>query len=473
MAHYSGLGLSFEWFGRTSSPQNRDLTQHFLRKLDANGLLAERDVDLPWSGTDGRFLPDRYVLGTCPRCGDPDARGDQCDVCGALLDPQDLLTPRSAVSGARDVVLKPSRHLYFRLDLLKDRLAAWLDTRSGWPQFAIAEARGWLPGLRERCITRDLSWGVPAPRPGFEGKSAYVWFDAPIGYIAAAAEWAATESCRDWRRWWWEADHVRYVQFLGKDNVPFHAVSFPCTLLGSGEPWKTVDTIKAFHWLTWDGGKFSTSRKRGIFLDQVLDVAPADAWRWWLAANAPESADVDLDPERFVADVRNDLSDTFGNLVHRIVSFAARHAGHRADAAVDEAAEARFRALADAVDEAHLALSYRRATESCRALWRAGNSWWNDAAPWADRDPSSRAAKIRTGLEIAALACVVAAPFVPDAAARGAVALGLASLPGFPAGRVPSLAFLHAAGPLVPGSPPFPRLDEELGSRIRSRFGGA
>jgi methionyl-tRNA synthetase len=176
----------------------------------------------------------------------------------------------------------------------------------------------WLQeGLRDRCITRDLEWGVPVPKPGYGDKVFYVWFDAPIGYIAAALE-----SREDWRDWW-QADDVTYLQFLAKDNVPFHAISFPATLLGAGLPFKLVDVIKGFNWLTYEGGKFSTSQQRGIFTDAALDWCPADTWRWWLAANAPEGGDTDFTIERFVDGVNKDLGDVFGNLVNRCLSFAA------------------------------------------------------------------------------------------------------------------------------------------------------
>ena len=290
---YRRFGLSFDHFGRSSCRQNHALTRHLYERLDAGGLIEERSVSQVWSSVDRRFLPDRYVLGTCPHCGFAAARGDQCDGCGTLLDPADLVRPRSALSGDAHVELRASRHRFLRQSLLVDRLNAWLGTRAGWPPFVAALAKSWLTSdLRDRCITRDLSWGVPVP--GFENKVFYVWFDAPIDYIAATQEWAERDPARRWQDWWWQADDVRYIQFLGKDNVPFHAVSFPATLIGSGEPWKTVDVIKGFHWLNYDGGKFSTSRQRGIFTDAALEELPADLWRWWLIANAPETSDTDF-----------------------------------------------------------------------------------------------------------------------------------------------------------------------------------
>ena len=241
------------------------------------------------------------------------------------MDPTDLIEPRSAISGSTDLAVRPTRHLFLKQTALVEDLEQWIATRSGWPSLVTSIARKWLDeGLQDRCITRDLSWGVSVPKPGYEGKVFYVWFDAPIAYIAATQEWSDLDpGQRDWRRWWWQAEDVEYLQFLGKDNVPFHAVSFPCTLIGSGEPWKTVDVIKGVNWLTFEGGKFSTSEQRGVFLDQALDLLPADYWRWWLAANAPEGNDTDFTFDRFGRDVNNDLANTFGNLVNRTLTFVA------------------------------------------------------------------------------------------------------------------------------------------------------
>jgi hypothetical protein len=285
------------------------------------------------------------VLGTCPRCGSAAARGDQCDDCGNLLDPTDLIRPRSALSGDSALELRDSRHLFLRQPLLLERLNAWVAGRSGWPSFVVSLAKSWLTSdLRDRCITRDLAWGVAVPRPGFESKVFYVWFDAPIAYIAATQDWADRHRPRDWRDWWWQADDVRYVQFLGKDNVPFHAVSFPATLLGSGEPWKTVDVIKGFHWLTYRGR-------------QILHQPPArHLHRCGARRTARRSLALVADRQRprdvghrfhvarFAADVNKDLADVFGNLVNRLVPF--RRAGLRRSGAERRRAREREQALA-------------------------------------------------------------------------------------------------------------------------------
>ena len=233
-----GFGLSFDVFGRSSSAQNRALTQHFAKTLEENGYIEERSERQVYSPQDGRFLPDRYVEGTCPNCGFERARGDQCDNCGKLLDPVDLIDPYSAISGSKDVELRETKHLYLLQSKLEPEVRAWVDAHPDWPQLTRSIAYKWLDeGLRDRAITRDLSWGIPvaydgAVREGFEDKVFYVWFDAPIAYIAATQELDP----EGWERWWRTdqgADETRYVQFMGKDNVAFHTVSFPATLLGS------------------------------------------------------------------------------------------------------------------------------------------------------------------------------------------------------------------------------------------------
>lgn len=426
--------MSFDYFGRSSAASNHTLTQHFYRRLDAAGLISERSVPQVWSSTDGRYLPDRYVLGTCPNCGDASARGDQCDACGSLLDPVDLIEPRSALSGDTHLEVRESRHLFLRQSTLVDALSGWLDTREGWPPFVTALARSWLTkDLQDRCITRDLAWGVPVPRTGFTGKVFYVWFDAPIAYIAATQDWAAAASGRDWRRWWWgeAARETHYVQFLGKDNVSFHTVSFPATLLGSGEPWHTADVIKGFHWLTHSGGKFSTSQGRGVFCDAALDALPADLWRWWLIANAPESADTAFQAARFVADVNKDLADVFGNLVQRVVRFAqGAFEGRVPDGGepteVEQAVAADIARRVARLRAYHEGREFRRAAAETRALWSRTNTYVQEAAPWTalKTDRTAAALAMRTALNLVRLGATVAWSIVPALAARTLSTLG-------------------------------------------------
>jgi methionyl-tRNA synthetase len=477
---YRRFGLSFDHFGRSSAPRNHALTQHFYRRLDAAGLIEERSVRQVWSPVDGRFLPDRYVLGTCPRCGSAAARGDQCDDCGNLLDPTDLIRPRSALSGDSALELRDSRHLFLRQPLLLERLNAWVAGRSGWPSFVVSLAKSWLTSdLRDRCITRDLAWGVAVPRPGFESKVFYVWFDAPIAYIAATQDWAERDpGGRDWRDWWWQADDVRYVQFLGKDNVPFHAVSFPATLLGSGEPWKTVDVIKGFHWLTYEGGKFSTSRRRGIFTDAALDELPADLWRWWLIANAPETSDTDFTVGRFAADVNKDLADVFGNLLNRLVHFAAQAFDGRvpsggAPGEPEQALAAEISGRVARLRAHHEALDFRHAAAETRAIWARANAYLQQSAPWSS-DPVRSAVTTRTALNLVRLSAVLAWSIVPSLSEKVLEALGAATrIPPWPERPERDLLADRRAGqPIGAIGPLVAKLAAADIARLSGRFGG-
>jgi methionyl-tRNA synthetase len=434
-------GLAWDHFGRTSSDANKELTQHFAEVLEAKGLIEEVTEKQVFSIDDDRFLPDRYVEGTCPHCGYEKARGDQCDNCGKLLDPIDLIEPYSAVSGSRNLEVRDTRHLRLKQTVVEDRLRDWVNAAVDWPPLAKSIAHKWLDeGLRDRTITRDLKWGVPVvkdgkPRDGFEDKVFYVWFDAPIGYIAATREWAE-KTGQDWERWWRTdkgADDVSYVQFMGKDNVAFHTVSFPATLLGSEEPWKTVDKLKAFNWLNWYGGKFSTSNKRGVFMDQALELLPADYWRWYLTAYAPEGADAQFTWEHFQGAINTDLANVLGNFVNRILKFA----NSRFDGAIPDGGEPgeheawlagevdqRLKAIAEHYD----AMEFRKAAAETRALWAAGNEYLTRAEPWSHfkTDKDKAAVGVRTGINLAVLSAIVAQPVIPGAAKTILDAVGVA-----------------------------------------------
>ena len=430
------FGLSFDHFGRSSSPQNHKLTQAFAKVLDEQGLIREVSEKQMYSHADGRFLPDRYIEGTCPNCGFAEARGDQCDNCGKLLDPVDLIDPHSTVSGSKDLEMRETKHLYLRQSAMKDRLEEWIDTREGWPVLTTSIAKKWLndgDGLQDRGITRDLDWGVPVQRgddpwPGMEGKVFYVWFDAPIEYIACAQEWVDAGKGDDWQRWWRTdagAEDVTYTQFMGKDNVPFHTLSFPATILGSNEPWKLVDYIKSFNYLNYDGGQFSTSRGRGVFMDQALEILPADLWRWWLLSHAPETSDAEFTWEAFQQDVNKDLSDVLGNFVSRITKFCRSKFGEAVPEAgthgpQEEALIADLTARIRSYETHMDAIEIRKAASDLRAIWVAGNEYLQHAAPWAvfKEDPDRAAAQVRLGLNLIRLYAVLSAPFMPTVAGK-------------------------------------------------------
>jgi methionyl-tRNA synthetase len=477
---YQGFRLSFDHFGRSASSRNHALTQHFFARLEENGFIEEQTLQQIYSIRDARFLADRYVIGTCPHCGSDRARGDQCEACTRPLDPTDLISPRSAISGSSDLELRPTRHLFLRQSALDGELRAWLSSRSDWPPLVQSIARKWLDeGIRDRCITRDLSWGVPVPKPGFEGKVFYVWFDAPIAYIAATQEWADLDpERRDWRAWWLDACDVRYVQFLGKDNVPFHAVSFPCTLLGSREPWKTVDVIKGVNWLNYDGGKFSTSDGRGVFLDQALELLPADRWRWWLSANAPEKSDTEFTFARFATDVDHDLADTFGNFVQRVLSFV----DSRFECVVPVGGapgpeEAKLRAevgrLTNELRQRHEALALRATADVVRAIWKAANQYLVARAPWTliKTEPDQASLVVRTAVNLIGICARAAWPIIPDAAEKALAAIGEREpVPTFP--RADDLSRIPAARVITHPGPLFEKRGPDWAEVQRLRFAG-
>ena len=431
----AGFRLSFDHFGRSSSAQNHRLTQHFAGRLAEAGLIREVAEKQMYSPTDGRYLPDRYIEGTCPNCGFEDARGDQCDNCTKQLDPTDLINPRSTISGATDLEERETKHLYLAQSQMRDQLQAWIDSKTDWPILTTSIAKKWLndgDGLQDRGITRDLDWGIPVrkgaePWPGMEDKVFYVWFDAPIEYIAAAQEWQDAGKGSDWERWWRTdkgAQDVTYTQFMGKDNVPFHTLSFPATILGSGEPWKLVDYIKSFNYLNYDGGQFSTSRGRGVFMDQALEILPADYWRWWLLSNAPESSDAEFTWDLFQANTNKDLADVLGNFVSRVTKFCRSKFGEivpeggawggQEEALIKEL-DNRLRAYEGFMES----MEVRKAAAELRAIWVAGNEYLQSAAPWSTfkENQQQSGAQTRLALNLIRFYAVVSSPFIPDAAA--------------------------------------------------------
>jgi methionyl-tRNA synthetase len=428
------FGLSWDYFGRSSRRPNHELTQHFARVLWQRGHLEVRTTKQVYSEADRRFLPDRYVVGTCPYCSYEHARGDQCENCTRVLDPVDLINPRSALSGATGIEIRDSAHLFLKQSQFAGELREWINNhKNDWPVLVTSIAHKWLDeGLHDRGITRDLAWGVPVPddigEGRLSGKVFYVWFDAPIEYIAATREWAEAKGKDEaWHDWWFgdKARAVTYWQFMGKDNVPFHTVGFPVTILGSGEPWKLVDRIKGFNYLNYCGGKFSTSQKRGVFMDAALEILPADIWRYYLMANAPEGSDSNFTWEHFAATVNKDLADVVGNFVNRVMKFCATRFDSRVPAEGEWSEEEA--ALAAALDERvaayteHLeACEFRKALGELRAIWVAGNEYLTRAAPWtAIRTDRARAAVgVRMGLNLIHLFGHLSWPVIPDIGRR-------------------------------------------------------
>ncbi|WP_326811125.1 methionine--tRNA ligase [Streptomyces scopuliridis] len=489
-AIYDGFQLAFDHFGRSSSPQNREITQEIARELKANGFIEERAIRQVYSNTDGRFLPDRYIVGICPHCGYDKARGDQCENCTRVLDPTDLINPRSAISGSSDLEVRETKHLFLLQSKLAGEVESWLDERAdNWPVLASSIARKWLTeGLHDRAITRDLDWGVPVPADTWpelaaENKVFYVWFDAPIEYIGSTKEWSDQDpDHRDWRSWWWKSEgDVHYTQFMGKDNVPFHSIMFPATQLGTRSPWKRVDVIKAFNWLNYYGSKFSTSQRRGVFTHDALEILPADYWRYFMMANAPESDDTSFTWEHFTATVNKDLADTLGNFVNRVLSFSRKRfgdavpAGRAAGEAEAKLGEEIARLLAEY--EGHMeTIQFRKAAAALRALWSAGNSYLEEKAPWLEikTDEEGAALTLRTAMNLIHLYAVISEPFIPASAKamREAFALTDDTARWVTAEEAKALASVPAGTAFTVPPVLFAKITDEDLAAYRERFGG-
>jgi methionyl-tRNA synthetase len=485
-----GFGLSFDYFGRSSSAQNHALTQHFAGKLAENGLIEEVSEKQVYSNADGRYLPDRYIEGECPNCGYDSARGDQCENCTKQLNPTDLINPRSAISGSTDLEVRETKHLYLKQSAMRDKLDAWIDSKKGWPILTTSIAKKWLhdgDGLRDRGITRDLDWGIPVKRgdkdwEGMQGKVFYVWFDAPIEYIAATAEWAEANGKveSEWERWWRTdkgADDVKYVQFMGKDNVPFHTLSFPATIMGSQEPWKLVDYIKSFNYLNYDGGQFSTSKGRGVFMDQALNILPSDYWRWWLLTNVPESSDSEFTWENFQATVNKDLADVLGNFVSRITKFCRAKFGEEVPAGgaygpAEEAVIAEINTRLKAYETHMEAMEIRKSAADLRAIWVAGNEYLQAAEPWAKfkTDPDAAAAIVRFALNLIPLYAVLSEPFIPDAAATMLKAMNTNA--AWPRDITDALETLPAGHTFTVPEVMFAKISDDARDEMQAQFAG-
>jgi len=485
-----GFLLSWDHFGRSSNPQNHQLTQHFASALWQRGFLETRTTRQVFSIAENRFLPDRYVIGTCPHCGYDRARGDQCENCTRVLDPVDLINPRSAISGSSEIEIRDSLHLFLKQSQFVPQLREWINAhRNEWPPLVTSIANKWLDeGLHDRGITRDVAWGVPVPDDiadgKLKGKVFYVWFDAPIEYIGATKEWADANGKGDsWRDWWFgeKARDVRYYQFMGKDKVPFHTVNFPVTIMGSGEPWKLVDRLKGFNWLNYYGGKFSTSQKRGIFMETALEILPADYWRYYLMASAPEGSDSNFTWPFFASVVNKDLADVLGNFVNRVTKFCVS----RFDGLVPEGGSygASEQALAQELDrrisrltESLETMEFRKSAAELRGIWVSGNEYLTEAAPWTriKTDREGAAVSVRMGLNLVHLFGHLSSPFIPRSARR--IHQAVMEAPELlPWPDEPMAEFLNGLAPGKPIQAPevlFAKITDEQVAEWESRFGG-
>ncbi|KAK6199278.1 methionyl tRNA synthetase [Scheffersomyces amazonensis] len=429
---YDWFGIDFDYFGRTPTSLQTEIAHDIFLKLYKNGYLEEKTVPQLYCESHNKFLADRYVEGTCPLCGYEDARGDQCDKCGNLLDPLELINPRCQVDNATPIV-RNSTHVYLKLPELEEKVSKWIDeasTKGAWSKNSKTITASWIKkGLEPRCITRDLFWGTPVPLPNYEDKVLYVWFDATIGYISITANYfKEKENPEDWHKWWNNPDNVDLYQFMGKDNVPFHTVVFPASLIGTGDVWTKLHHLSTTEYLQYEGGKFSKSRGVGVFGNNAEDTGiPPSVWRYYLASVRPESSDSHFSWEEFVTKNNSELLANLGNFVNRIVKFAiAKYNGVIPKYDIKnigdyEQFESDINGLLTSYIENMEAVNIRKGLETAMAISARGNQFLQDNkldnSLYANL-PDKSDAVVAVALNLVYLVSAVIAPFIPDTTAQ-------------------------------------------------------
>ena len=415
----SDFKLSFDLYGRTHTPEQEKLIHELFSRLEKEALIEERETVQPFSVDDNMFLADRQLEGTCPKCGFDKARGDQCDNCSATYEATELKNPRSAISGSTNIEMRKTKNLFFLASKVESNWRKWLlEHAPKWSKTASAIAMGWAnEGLRDTSITRDLPWGISVNKPGYENKVFYVWFDAPWGYVsisqAATPDWAS----------WWKNDDCFYAQFMGKDNVKFHSVFFPEQELAMNDNWKTVDMLKSMNFLNFEGAKISKSTGNGVFLDEALNIAPSDCWRYALMASSPETDDTDFTMARFADVVNKDLNGMLGNFVSRVCKLSNKNFGDTVPDGngIDKDLEIKINEKLADLTNALEKCEFRDAVFALRSLWAIANEYMTIKEPWAlvkNGDMAGAAAALNECFQMIDFFARVSAPFIPDAAEK-------------------------------------------------------
>ncbi|MBI4332141.1 MAG: methionine--tRNA ligase [Chloroflexi bacterium] len=467
------LGISFDLFTRTTTVNHAEVTHDIFLALYNKGYIYKGTMSLPYCPTCQRFLPDRYVEGTCPYCDYPGARGDQCDRCGKPLNPAELRGIRCRHCGATPQ-MRDSEHLFLKLTAFRDGLLGWVKTKSHWRSNVLNFTYRYLEeGLKDRAITRDIDWGVTVPLPGFDDKRIYVWFEAVIGYLSASKEWSRGKGDPElWRRFWQEP--VRSYYFIGKDNIPFHTIIWPAMITGYGGLDLPYD-VPANEFLTLEGEKLSTSRRWAVWLPDYLASYAAEPLRYYLSANMPETSDADFSWVEFYRRNNNELVATYGNLVHRVLSFTYRsYQGRVPDpGAPDEASQAlvqKARDTLETVDNHLYHCHFREAVRAAMALAQATNRYLDDTSPWKTikTDAGKASLALYTAIHVIAALKTALYPVLPFSSQSVHNYLGFS-------GKVEDQGW-HIVPP-TPGqqlqspSPLFVKLEETEASKEKAKLG--
>lgn len=412
------LGISFDLFTTTGTQNHAQVTQDFFLKLRDKGHIYKGTMPLPYCHKCRRFLPDRYVEGTCPNCYSPRARGDQCDDCGKPLNPVDLIDPHCRICKSTPEI-RDSEHFFLRLSAFSDRLKAWVEEQTHWrPNVLNFTLRYLTEGLKDRAITRDIDWGIPLPLPGFDKKRIYVWFEAVVGYLSASKEWAQSKGDKEKWRSFWQGD-VKSYYFIGKDNIIFHTIIWPAMLMGYGGL-NLPYNVPANEFLTLEGKKLSTSRNWAVWIPDYLERYPADPLRYLMSANMPENSDADFSWREYVRRNNDELVATYGNLVQRVLSFTYRNF----DGCVPSSGEldAESKALLKKAENTLLTVDkllydchFKDSIREAMMLAQEANRYLDNKAPWkkVKDDREDAAVALVTVLGLISCLKTVFYPFLP------------------------------------------------------------
>ncbi|KAI1059102.1 hypothetical protein LB507_004150 [Fusarium sp. FIESC RH6] len=473
---YDWFDIDFDYFGRTTTEKQTEISQDIFKSLHRNGFLEERTTLQPYCPEHNAFLADRFIEGTCPRCQYDDARGDQCDQCGNLLNALELVNPRCKLDGATPTPRETS-HQYLRLDKLETEVGDWFSTSQGWSKNGARITEGQLKeGLIPRPITRDLKWGTPVPLPGYENKVLYVWFDACIGYISITAH-----KTSDWEKWWKNPDEVQLYQFMGKDNVPFHSVVFPSSLLGTGEKWTMCHYLDATDYLNYEAGKFSKSRGVGVSGNDAASTGvSASVWRYYLLSSRPESGDTRFDWRSFMYNNNSELLANLGNFVNRLIKFTIKHFNGRVPDYSPGNSDESFTSLSKDINELLAkyldnmeAVHLRAGLDVAMTISSWGNQYLNQngfGSAMVTDSPDRAASVVGHGLNLVYLLSALFYPFMP------AISADIASQLNAP---LQTISEQWTGEDLLPGhsigEPKhlFRKIEEKKIEEWRQRFGGA
>ena len=421
----AAYNIRFDNYTRTESPAHVRYTRRLLSEIYDNGYIYTQDVTLPYCQKDERFLPDRFVQGTCPHCRFEDARGDQCDSCGRVLDPLELLNPRCVFCGSTPIV-RSSKHWFFDLPKFRDRLQSIVRSNNMLPENARNFSLRWLEeGLKPRALTRDNKWGIPAPFPGAEDKTIYVWFEAVLGYVSASIEWAEQSGKPEaWKDFWFDPS-TRNVHFIGKDNIPFHTIIYPSLLLASSGQYVMPWQVSSTEFILFEGQKFSKSKRIGVWIDDALKIAPGEYWRYVLIAIRPEARDANFTWRDFESHVNSELNDVLGNFIHRTLTFIYNSFESKIPEAKDlnETDEKITELITNSPTKIAALLDNFELRNGLAAIIetaRAGNQYLSEREPWhlIKSDPVKTATTLHLASQLVQSIGIMLTPFLPETSER-------------------------------------------------------